>query len=131
MEANCELHAHLETATRQLEIERSTAQRKIHGLIECHELDLKSVHSNYVMQVVEHEGCAAMLLRIQEETELTNRVHAEELASLHDTITDLHAQLADTACLWVPARERVREIREQMEVAIEAAVSGITSPPSD
>ena len=38
-----------------------------------------------------------MLLRLQEETVLTNQVHAEELAYLQKTIMNLRARLADTA----------------------------------
>ena len=81
----------------KIEIERSNIDHKICTFIRCHELDLESVHSTYVVQAVEHEGFGSMLLRLQEETVLTNQVHAEELAYLQKTIMNLRARLADTA----------------------------------
>ena len=107
LEATSELCAQLDAATCRIEIKRANAQRKLRSLIECHKFNLESVHSTYAAQAAEKEGCASMLLRLQEETELTNQVHAEELASLQDTITDMRAQLADTDSLRVTVRRRV------------------------
>ena len=61
--------------------------------------------------------------------ELTNQAHEEEFASLQNTITEISVWLIDTASLRDTARQRVRQLREHMEVAVQATVSGITTPP--
>ena len=76
MEANYKLRAQFDATRRQLENEQSAAQHRIHFLIEYQELDLETVHSNYALQVAQQEECVAVLLRLQQETELTNQVHA-------------------------------------------------------
>ena len=64
-----------------------------------------------------------MIFRLQEEFEVTTFGHADEVAALQNTIQTLCTQIATATSVRDTARQRVRELQEQMRAAVADAVS--------